>query len=114
SLINTLLGMRIDLKTKRPVLRNRTGGLSGPAVLPVALRMVWDVYEAVRIPVVGMGGVSRAEDVIEMMLAGATAVEVGAANLRDPFACRNIVRDLPETMEKYGIDDLSSIIGGAH
>ncbi|MBR6915589.1 MAG: dihydroorotate dehydrogenase, partial [Clostridia bacterium] len=114
SLINTLLGMRIDLKTKRPVLRNRTGGLSGPAVLPVALRMVWDVYEAVRIPVVGMGGVSRAEDVVEMMLAGATAVEVGAANLRDPFACRNIVRDLPETMEKYGIDDLSSIIGGAH
>ena len=114
SLINTLLGMRIDLKTKRPVLRNRTGGLSGPAVLPVALRMVWDVYEAVRIPVVGMGGVSRAEDVIEMMLAGATAVEVGAANLRDPFACRNIVRDLPETMEKYGIDDLSSILGGAH
>ena len=114
SLINTLLGMRIDLKTKRPVLRNRTGGLSGPAVLPVALRMVWDVYEAVRIPVVGMGGVSRAEDVIEMMLAGATAVEVGAANLRDPFACRDIVRDLPETMEKYGIYDLSSIIGGAH
>ena len=114
SLINTLLGMRIDLRAKKPVLKNRTGGLSGPAVLPVALRMVWDVYEAVRIPVVGMGGVSRAEDVIEMMLAGATAVEVGAANLRDPFACRNIVRDLPETMEKYGIDDLSSIIGGAH
>ena len=114
SLINTLLGMRIDLKSKKPVLRNRTGGLSGPAVLPVALRMVGDVYEAVRIPVVGMGGVSRAEDVIEMMLAGATAVEVGAANLRDPFACRNIVRDLPETMGKYGIDDLSSIIGGAH
>ena len=114
SLINTLLGMRIDLKTKKPVLKNRTGGLSGPAVLPVALRMVWDVYEAVKIPVVGMGGVSRAEDVIEMMLAGATAVEVGAANLRDPFACRNIVRDLPETMKKYGIDDLSEIIGGAH
>ncbi len=114
SLINTLLGMRIDLRAKKPVLKNRTGGLSGPAVLPVALRMVWDVYEAVKIPVVGMGGVSRAEDVIEMMLAGATAVEVGAANLRDPFACRNIVRDLPETMEKYGIDDLSSIIGGAH
>ena len=114
SLINTLLGMRIDLKSKKPVLRNCTGGLSGPAVLPVALRMVWDVYEAVGIPVVGMGGVSRAEDVIEMMLAGATAVEVGAANLRDPFACRDIVRDLPETMEKYGIDDLSSMIGGAH
>ena len=114
SLINTLLGMRIDLKAKKPVLKNRTGGLSGPAVLPVALRMVWDVYEAVRIPVVGMGGVSRAEDVIEMMLAGATAVEVGAANLRDPFACRNIVRELPETMEKSGICDLSSIIGGAH
>lgn len=114
SLINTLLGMRIDLKTKKPVLKNRTGGLSGPAVLPVALRMVWDVYEAVKIPVVGMGGVSRAEDVIEMMLAGATAVEVGAANLRDPFACRDIVRDLPAVMERYGINDLSSIIGGAH
>ena len=114
SLINTLLGMRVDLKTKKPVLKNRTGGLSGPAVLPVALRMVWDVYEAVKIPVVGMGGVSRAEDVIEMMLAGATAVEVGAANLRDPFACRDIVRDLPAVMERYGINDLSSIIGGAH
>ncbi len=114
SLINTLLGMRIDLRAKKPVLKNRTGGLSGPAVLPVALRMVWDVYEAVKIPVVGMGGVSRAEDVIEMMLAGATAVEVGAANLRDPFACRDIVRDLPAVMERYGINDLSSIIGGAH
>ena len=114
SLINTLLGMRIDLKTKKPVLKNRTGGLSGPAVLPVALRMVWDVYEAVKIPVVGMGGVSRAEDVIEMMLAGATAVEVGAANLRDPFACRDIAADLPRVMEKYGIDDLDGIIGGAH
>jgi len=114
SLINTLLGMRIDLKTKKPVLKNRTGGLSGPAVLPVALRMVWDVYEAVKIPVVGMGGVSRAEDVIEMMLAGAVAVEVGAANLRDPFACRDIVRDLPAVMERYGINDLSPIIGGAH
>ena len=113
SLINTLLGMRIDLKTKKPVLRNVTGGLSGPAVLPVALRMVYSVSRAVKIPVVGMGGVSRAEDVIEMMLAGATAVEVGAANLTDPFACRNIVRDLPSVMERYGIDDLEKIIGGA-
>ncbi len=113
SLINTLLGMRIDLKTKKPVLRNVTGGLSGPAVRPIALRMVYSVSRAVKIPVVGMGGVSRAEDVIEMMLAGATAVEVGAANLTDPFACRNIVRDLPSVMERYGIDDLEKIIGGA-
>lgn len=114
SLINTLLAMRIDLKTKRPLLANGTGGLSGPAVFPVAVRMVYQVYEAVDIPIIGMGGVSSAEDVIEMMLAGATAVEVGAANLVDPFACRDIIRDLPEVMEKYGINSLTEIIGGAH
>ena len=114
SLINTLLGMRIDLKRRAPVLANTTGGLSGGAVFPVALRMVWQVYEAVRIPVVGMGGVNSAEDVIEMMLAGATAVEVGAANLVNPFACRDIVEALPAAMEKYGIRDLNEIIGGAH
>ena len=114
SLINTLLGMRIDLAKRRPLLGNVTGGLSGPAVFPVALRMVWQVARAVKIPVVGMGGVSRAEDVIEMMLAGATAVEVGAANLIDPFACRNIIRDLPAVMERYGIKNLKDIIGGAN
>ena len=114
SLINTLLGMRIDLKQRRPLLANRTGGLSGPAVFPVALRMVYDVYEAVSIPVVGLGGVSKAEDVLEMMLAGATAVQVGAANLTDPYACRDIIADLPRVMEKYGIEDLRDIIGGAH
>ena len=114
SLINTLLAMRIDLKTKKPLLANGTGGLSGPAVFPVAVRMVYQVYEAVSIPIIGMGGVSSAEDVIEMMLAGASAVEVGAANLADPFACRDIVRDLPGVMEKYGIDRLTEIIGGAH
>lgn len=113
SLINTLLGMRIDLAKRRPLLGNVTGGLSGPAVFPVALRMVYQVARAVKIPVVGMGGVSRAEDVIEMMLAGATAVEVGAANLIDPFACRNIIRDLPAVMERYGIENLKDIIGGA-
>ena len=114
SLINTVLSMRIDLKTKRPVVANVMGGLSGPAVFPLALRMVWQVCEAVSIPVVGMGGVSSAEDVIEMMLAGATAVEVGAANLVDPYACQKIVRDLPRAMEQYGINDLKEIIGGAH
>ncbi|MBR6793134.1 MAG: dihydroorotate dehydrogenase [Clostridia bacterium] len=114
SLINTLLGMRIDLKTKKPVIANKMGGFSGPAIMPVALRMIYQVYEAVDIPIVGMGGVSCAEDVIEMMLAGATAVEVGAANLRDPFAAKKIVEDLPRVMEKYGITDLQSIIGGAH
>ena len=113
-LINTLLGMRIDLGTKRPVLANRTGGLSGPAVFPVAVRMVYQVYEAVSIPVIGMGGVSTAEDVLEMMLAGAAAVEVGAANLVNPFACRDILAALPAVMEKYGINSLSEIIGGAH
>ena len=113
-LINTLLGMRLDLRTRRPLLANGTGGLSGPAVFPLALRMVWQVYEAVRIPLIGAGGVSSAEDVLEMMLAGAAAVEVGAANLVDPFACRNIVKALPGAMEHYGIRDLNDIIGGAH
>ncbi|MBR2466023.1 MAG: dihydroorotate dehydrogenase [Clostridia bacterium] len=114
SLINTLLGMRIDLKKRRPILANTTGGYSGPAVLPVAVRMVYQVYDAVKIPLVGMGGVSRAEDVIEFMLAGATAVEVGAANLVDPFASKKIIDELPLVMEKYGIKNLSEIIGGAH
>ena len=114
SLINTLLGMRLDLRTRRPVLANVTGGLSGPAVFPVALRMVYQVYEAVKLPIMGMGGVSCARDVIEMMLSGATAVQVGAANLRDPFACRDIVADLPREMEKHGITSLKDIIGGAH
>ena len=114
SLINTVLSLRIDLKTKRPVVANTMGGLSGPAVFPLALRMVWQVWEAVSIPVVGMGGVSSAEDILEMMLAGATAVEVGAANLVDPYACQKIVRDLPRAMEQYGIHDLREIIGGAH
>ena len=113
-LINTLLGMRLDLRTRRPLLANGTGGLSGPAVFPLALRMVWQVYEAVRIPLIGAGGVSSVEDVLEMMLAGAAAVEVGAANLVDPFACRNIVKALPGAMENYGIRDLNDIIGGAH
>lgn len=114
SLINTLLGMRIDLKTRRPVIANKMGGFSGSAIKPVALRMVYQVYEAVRIPIVGMGGVSSAEDVLEMMLAGATAVEVGAANLIHPCACRDIIAALPETMEKYRIHSLAEIIGGAH
>ena len=113
SLINTVLSMRIDLKTKKLVVANVMGGLSGPAVFPLALRMVWQVCEAVSIPVVGMGGVSSAEDVIEMMLAVASAVEVGAANLVDPCACQKIVRDLPRAMEQYGINDLKEIIGGA-
>ena len=111
SLINTMLGMRIDLKTKKPVIANTMGGFSGPAIFPVAVRMVYQVSHAVKIPVVGMGGVSTAEDVIEMMLAGATAVEVGAANLVDPFACKKIVEDLPRVMEKYRISSLSEIIG---
>lgn len=114
SLINTLLGMRIDLKTKKPVIANKMGGFSGSAIFPVALRMVYQVYEAVKIPIVGMGGVSSAEDVIEMMLAGAAAVEIGAANLIDPFICRDIINDLPKVMEKYKINSLSEIIGGAH
>ena len=114
SLINTLLGMRIDLRTKKPVIANKMGGFSGPAILPVALRMVYQVSSAVSIPVVGMGGVSCAEDVIEMMLAGATAVEVGAANLVDPFVCKTIIEELPCVMDKYGIKNLKDIIGGAH
>ncbi len=113
SLINTLLGMRIDLKTKKPIIANKMGGFSGPAIFPVAVRMVYQVAHAVKIPVVGMGGVSTAEDVIEMMLAGATAVEVGAANLIDPYACRDIINDLPRVMKKYGIENLSDIIGQA-
>ena len=114
SMINTLLGMRIDLKTKRPVIANKMGGFSGPAIKPVALRMVYQVFEAVKVPIIGIGGIATAEDVIEMMLAGATAVEVGAQNLVDPFACKDIIENLPKVMEKYKIDDLSSIIGGAH
>lgn len=114
SLINTLLGMRIDLKTKKPVIANKMGGFSGSAILPVALRAVYQVYDKVKVPVVGMGGVSSAKDVIEMMLAGATAVEVGAANLVNPFACRDIINELPAAMEKYNITNLSEIIGGAH
>ena len=114
SLINTLLGMKIDLKTKKPVLANKAGGFSGPAIKPVAVRMIYQVYDAVKIPIVGMGGVSTAEDVIELMLAGATAVEVGAANLVEPFACKNIIEDLPRVMEKYKINNLKDIIGGAH
>ncbi len=114
SLINTLLGMRIDLKTKKPIIANRKGGFSGEAIFPIALRMVNDVYSAVKIPVVGIGGVASAENVIEMMLAGATAVEVGAANLVEPFACKNIIEALPLTMEKYNINSLSEIIGGAN
>lgn len=114
SMINTMLGMRIDLRTKKPVIANKMGGFSGPAIMPVALRMVYQVYEAVKIPIIGMGGISRAEDVVEMMLAGATAVEVGSANLVEPFACRDIVRRLPNIMEKYNIKSLNEIIGGAH
>ena len=114
SLINTLLGMRIDLRTKKPVIANKMGGFSGAEILPVALRMVYQVYDAVKIPVVGMGGVSCAKDVIEMMLAGATAVEVGAQNLIEPLACKHIIEELPAVMDKYGIKNLTDIIGGAH
>ena len=113
-LINTLLGVRIDLNTKRPVIANRTGGLSGPAVFPVALRMVWDVYEAVKIPIIGCGGVSSAEDAAEMMLAGAAAVEVGAANLVDPMACKTIIEHLPAVCQRLGVDHISELTGGAH
>lgn len=113
-LINTLLGMRIDLKRRRPVIANKMGGMSGPCLLPLALRMVYQVYETVNIPIIGMGGVESAEDVVEMMLAGASAVEVGAANLVDPFACKRIIEALPETMKKYNIEKLKDIIGGAH
>ena len=113
SLINTLLGMRINLKTRKPIIANKMGGFSGSAIFPVAVRMVYQVANAVKVPVIGMGGVSSAEDVIEMMLAGATAVEIGAANLVDPFICRDIINDLPTVMQKYGIQDLKEIIGGA-
>ena len=114
SLINTLLGMRIDLKSKKPVIANKMGGFSGSAIKPVAIRMVYQVYEAVKIPIIGMGGISTAEDVIEMMLAGATGVQVGAANLVNPYCCRDIVENLPAVMEKYKINSLKDIIGGAH
>ena len=114
SLINTLLGMRIDLKTKKPVIFNKMGGFSGDAIKPVAIRMVYQVYEAVKIPIIGLGGISTAEDVIEMMLAGATAVQVGTANLVNPCACKEIIDNLPKVMEKYNIKNLSDIIGGAH
>lgn len=112
SLINTMLGMRIDLRSRKPIIANTMGGFSGPAIFPVAVRMVYQVAQAVKVPVIGMGGVSSAEDVLEMMLAGATAVEVGAANLVNPYACWDIIRDLPETMARYGIENLCDIIGG--
>ena len=114
SLINTLLGLRLDLRTRKPILANTTGGLSGPAVFPIALRMVWQVSQAVRIPIVGLGGVSSAEDVLEMLLAGASAVQIGAANLRDPLVCLRILDALPGVMDRYGIENLTDIIGGAH
>ncbi len=114
SLINTMLGMRINLRTKKPIIANKMGGFSGKAIFPVAVRMVYQVASAVEIPVIGMGGVSCAEDVIEMMLAGATAVEVGAQNLVDPFACKTIIEELPSVMEKYRIENLKDIIGAAH
>ncbi len=114
SLINTLLGMRIDLKTRRPVIANKAGGFSGRAIFPVALRMVYEVYEAVSLPIIGMGGIASAEDVVEMMLAGASAVEVGAQNLVNPYACKDIIDDLPRVMKKYGIKNLAEITGGAH
>lgn len=114
SLINTVMGMRINLNTRKPLLANKTGGMSGPAIFPLAVRMVYDVYEAVKIPVIGMGGISSADDVIEMMLAGATAIEIGAANLVNPFTCRDIINALPEALDKYEINNISEIIGGAH
>ena len=114
SLVNTFLGMRIDLAKRKPLLANKTGGLSGAAIFPLAVRMVYQVYDAVKIPIIGMGGISSARDVIEMMLAGATAVEIGAANLVDPFACPKIINELPQVMEQYHINSLTEIIGGAH
>lgn len=114
SMINTLMGMRIDLKSKKPVVANKSGGFSGPAIFPVAVSMVYRVFEAVNIPIIGMGGIASADNVIEMMLAGASAVQVGAANLVDPFASKKIIEDLPRAMQKYGINTLSEIIGGAH
>lgn len=114
SLINTMLGMRIDIKKRQPVIANKMGGFSGPAIFPVAVRMVYQVYDAVKIPIIGMGGISNAKDVIEMMMAGASAVQVGAANLIDPFACKNIIDDLPHELEKLNVKDINEIIGGAH
>ena len=114
SMINTMLGMRIDLKRRKPIIANKMGGFSGSAIFPVALRMVYQVYEAVKVPIIGMGGVSCAEDVIEMMLSGATAVQVGAANLVNPMVCSDIIDDLPKVMQKYGIEKLCDIIGAAH
>ncbi len=114
SLINTLLGMRIDIKRRQPVIANKMGGFSGSAIFPVAVRMVYQVYDAVKIPIIGMGGVSTAKDVIEMMMAGATAVQVGAANLVDPYACKNIIEDLPNELAKLNVKDINEIIGGAH
>ncbi len=113
-LINTLLGMRIDLKTRKPVIANKMGGFSGPAIFPIATRMVYQVYDAVNIPIIGVGGIETAEDVIEMMLAGATAIEVGSANLKNPYACKEIISNLPKVMEKYNIKKISDIIGQAH
>ena len=114
SLINTLLGMRIDIKRRQPVIANKMGGFSGSAIFPVAVRMVYQVYDAIKIPIIGMGGVSTAEDVIELMMAGATAVQVGAANLVDPYACKTIIEDLPSELEKLNVKDINEIIGGAH
>ena len=114
SLINTLMGMRIDIKTRKPVIRNKIGGFSGSAVFPVALKMVYQVFETVDIPIIGIGGITSAEDVIEMMLAGASAVEIGAENLVNPFCCKDIIARLPKVMEKLGINKLTDIIGGAH
>ena len=114
SLINTLLGMRIDLKTKKPVIANKMGGFSGSAIFPVAVRMVYQVYEAVKIPIIGMGGVSSADDVLEMMAAGASAVQIGAANLINPYICKEIIEELPKRMEQYNIEKLSDLTGGAH
>ena len=114
SLINTLMGMRIDINRRKPVIANKKGGFSGPAIFPVALRMVYEVYEATNLPIIGIGGISSAEDVIEMMMAGATAVQIGAANLINPMACKEIIEELPQVMEKLGINSLDEIIGIAH
>ena len=114
SLVNTLLGMRIDLRTRKPVIANKMGGFSGDAIFPVAVRMVWQVANAVNIPVCGMGGISRWEDVVEMMMAGATAVQVGAANLKNPYVCKEIIEELPVLMQELGIENLTDIIGAAH
>lgn len=114
SLINTFLGMRLDLKTRKPLLANRTGGLSGPAIFPLALRMVYDVYEATDLPIIGMGGISKPEDVLEMVMAGASAVQIGAQNLVDPYVCPRIIQELPTIMDAYGISSLQDIIGISH